>query len=61
MIRFFLYFASQPMLLHDEATQAQTMVPAFLFPTATVVALVLFCVRRSPTFSTATSPASTTR
>ena len=44
MIPFFLYFASQPMLLHDEATQAQTMVPAFLFPTATVVALVLFCV-----------------
>ena len=44
MIPFFLYFASQPMLIHDEATQAQTMVPAFLFPTATVVALVLFCV-----------------
>ena len=44
MIPFFLYFASQPMLLHDEATQVQTMVPAFLFPTATVVALVLFCV-----------------
>ena len=44
MIPFFLYFASQPMLLHDEATQAQTMAPAFLFPTATVVALVLFCV-----------------
>ena len=42
MIPFFLYFASQPMLIHDEATQAQTMVPAFLFPTATVVALVLF-------------------
>lgn len=44
MIPFFLYFASQPMFIHDKAAQAQTMVPTFVFPTATVIALVLFCV-----------------
>ncbi len=44
MIPFFLYFASQPMFIYDEATSAQTFVPTFIFPTATVVALVLFCV-----------------
>lgn len=44
MIPFFLYFASQPMFIYDEATSAQTYVPTFIFPTATVVALVLFCV-----------------
>ena len=44
MIPFFLYFASQPMFIYDEATTSQTYVPTFVFPTATVVALVLFCV-----------------
>lgn len=44
MIPFFLYFASQPMVIYDEVTSAQTYVPTFIFPTATVVALVLFCV-----------------
>ena len=44
MIPFFLYFASQSMFIHDKAAQAQTMVPTFVFPTATVIALVLFCV-----------------
>lgn len=44
MIPFFLYFASQPMFIPDKATQAQTMVPTFIFPTATVIALILFCV-----------------
>ncbi|MGI6180773.1 MAG: CDP-diacylglycerol--glycerol-3-phosphate 3-phosphatidyltransferase [Agathobaculum sp.] len=44
MIPFFLYFASQPMFIHDKAAQAQTMVPTFVFPTATVIALILFCV-----------------
>ena len=44
MIPFFLYFASQPMMLYDQAATAQTFIPTFRFPTATVVALVLFCV-----------------
>lgn len=44
MIPFFLYFASQPMLIQDKAATAQSMIPTFVFPTATVVALVLFCV-----------------
>ena len=44
MIPFFLYFASQPMFIPDKAAQAQTMVPTFIFPTATVIALILFCV-----------------
>ncbi len=44
MIPFFLYFASQPMLIWDqEAWQSSYQIEAF-FPTATVVALVLFCV-----------------
>ena len=44
MIPFFLYFASQPMLVFDqEAWQNSFQIEAF-FPTATVVALVLFCV-----------------
>ena len=44
MIPFFLYFASQPMFIQDEVTTAQTFVPTFIFPTATVIALILFCV-----------------
>ena len=44
MIPFFLYFASQSMYIFDKDTTAQTMIPTFVFPTATVVALVLFCV-----------------
>ena len=44
MIPFFLYFASQPMLVFDqEAWQNSFQIETF-FPTATVVALVLFCV-----------------
>ena len=44
MIPFFLYFASQSMYIFDKDTTAHTMIPTFVFPTATVVALVLFCV-----------------
>ena len=44
IIPFFLYFASQPMLVPDTAAAAQTMQATFVFPTATVAALVLFCV-----------------
>lgn len=44
MIPFFLYFASQPMVLFDKAATARSFVPTYQFPTATVVALVLFCV-----------------
>lgn len=44
MIPFFLYFASQSMILYDQAASAETFIPTFRFPTATVVALVLFCV-----------------
>ena len=44
MIPFFLYFASQPMAIFDKEATAQTFIPTFHFPTATVVALVLFCV-----------------
>lgn len=44
MIPFFLYFASQPMFIFDKATTSQTYVPTFIFPTATLVALILFCV-----------------
>ncbi len=44
MIPFFLYFASQPMFIYDKAAQAQTMELTFIFPTATVIALILFCV-----------------
>ena len=44
MIPFFLYFASQPMLVFDqEAWQNSFQIETF-FPTASVVALVLFCV-----------------
>ena len=44
MIPFFLYFASQPMLVFDqEAWQNSFQIETF-FPTATVVALVQFCV-----------------
>ena len=44
MIPFFLYFASQPMLVFDqEAWQNSFQIETF-FPTATVVTLVLFCV-----------------
>ena len=44
MIPFFLYFASQPMLVFDqEAWQNSFQIETF-FPTATVVALVLFYV-----------------
>ena len=41
MIPFFLYFASQPMY---EVNRGTATGGALLFPTATVVALVLFCV-----------------
>ena len=44
MIPFFLYFASQSMIVYDKAASAETLIPTFHFPTATVVALVLFCV-----------------
>lgn len=44
MIPFFLYFASQSMVIFDKEATANTMIPTFVFPTATVVALVLFCV-----------------
>nr|WP_297284172.1 CDP-diacylglycerol--glycerol-3-phosphate 3-phosphatidyltransferase [uncultured Agathobaculum sp.] len=44
MIPFFLYFASQSMLLFDQDATAHSIVPTYQFPTATVVALVLFCV-----------------
>ena len=44
MIPFFLYFASQSMLIYDQTATAETLIPTFRFPTATVVALVLFCV-----------------
>ena len=44
MIPFFLYFASQSMIVYDRAASAETLIPTFHFPTATVVALVLFCV-----------------
>lgn len=44
IIPFFLYFASQPMAIFDKEATAQTFIPTFHFPTATVVALVLFCV-----------------
>ena len=44
MIPFFLYFASQSMIVYDKAALAETFIPRFHFPTATVVALVLFCV-----------------
>lgn len=44
MIPFFLYFASQSMIVYDQAASAETLIPTFRFPTATVVALVLFCV-----------------
>ena len=44
MIPFFLYFASKSMYIFDKDTTAHTMIPTFIFPTATVVALVLFCV-----------------
>ena len=44
MIPFFLYFASQSMLIYDQTATAETFIPTFRFPTATVVALVLFCV-----------------
>nr|WP_297174460.1 CDP-diacylglycerol--glycerol-3-phosphate 3-phosphatidyltransferase [uncultured Agathobaculum sp.] len=44
MIPFFLYFASQPMYIYDRAAAAETFVPTFVFPTATLVALILFCV-----------------
>ena len=44
MIPFFLYFASQPMYIYDRAAAAATLVPAFVFPTAALVALILFCV-----------------
>ena len=44
MIPFFLYFASQSMYIFDKDTTAHTIIPTFVFPTATVVALVLFCV-----------------
>ena len=44
MIPFFLYFASQSMIVYDKAASAETLIPTFRFPTATVVALVLFCV-----------------
>ena len=41
MIPFFLYFASQPMF---EVNRGAATEDALLFPTATVVALILFCV-----------------
>lgn len=44
MIPFFLYFASQPMFIYDRDAAVQGLRTAFVFPTATVVALVLFCV-----------------
>ena len=44
MIPFFLYFASQSMIVYDKAASAETLIATFRFPTATVVALVLFCV-----------------
>lgn len=44
MIPFFLYFASQSMVIFDKEATANTLIPTFVFPTATVVALVLFCV-----------------
>lgn len=44
MIPFFLYFASQPMVIFDEAATAKSIIPTYQFSTATVVALVLFCV-----------------
>lgn len=44
MIPFFLYFASQSMVIFDKDATANTMMPTYVFPTATVVALVLFCV-----------------
>lgn len=44
MIPFFLYFASQSMIVYDKAASAETLIATFHFPTATVVALVLFCV-----------------
>lgn len=43
MIPFFLYFASQPMFIFDSEAVKQGIYP-IIFPTATVVALVLFCV-----------------
>lgn len=43
MIPFFLYFASQPMFIFDSEAVIQGIYP-IIFPTATVVALVLFCV-----------------
>lgn len=44
MIPFFLYFASQSMIVYGKVASAETLIPTFHFPTATVVALVLFCV-----------------
>lgn len=44
MIPFFLYFASQPMFIYDRDAAVQGLQTAFVFPTAAVVALVLFCV-----------------
>lgn len=44
MIPFFLYFASQPMYLYDQEAWRNTFEFKLFFPTATVVALVLFCV-----------------
>ena len=32
------------MIVYDKAASAETLIPTFHFPTATVVALVLFCV-----------------
>lgn len=44
MIPFFIYFASQPMLALDKETTASTIQTTFFFPTAAIIALVLFCV-----------------
>ena len=44
MIPFFIFFASQPMFQLDRETMDYTYQIAFHFPTATVVALVLFCM-----------------
>ena len=44
MIPFFLYFASQPMFDFDREAAVRGLESAYRFPTATLIALILFCV-----------------
>lgn len=43
MIPFFIYFAAQPMIAYDAEQFAQSYESVFEFPTAAVIALILFC------------------